>query len=168
MCKFWQKIRRKYRGFLSYFVSVFTWLGVFATIAAILMIVVIIVDANAEYDLLLTLAGIDGFVKFWSGYGLVLKILASGITLVITGYTLTHALHIATINSLKDLRERFNESGKKSFMLFLMKSYKAPDDSSDSNLAERIASTSSITTVASCSPLNTGAVMLPSITSITS
>ena len=143
MCKFWQKIRRKYRGFLSYFVSVFTWLGVFATIAAILMIVVIIVDANAEYDLLLTLAGIDGFVKFWSGYGLVLKILASGITLVITGYTLTHALHLATINSLKDLRERFNESGKKSFMLFLMKSYKAPDDSSDSNLAERIASTSS-------------------------
>ena len=118
-------------------------MGVLATIAAILMIVVIIVCANPKYNLQLTPAGIEEFTKFWTNYELVLKILVSGITLVITGYTLTHALHIATINSLKDLRERLNDSGKKSFMLFLMKAFETPDDSSDSNLAERIVSSAS-------------------------
>ena len=98
---------------------------VFFALSAILFVILFSIALRAcisnEYQLVWTETGFKFFQKFWSEYAVLLKSFATSATIFIAGYNLTKYIDIAAIESLSGLRNRFNEKGKKSLHLFLMR-----------------------------------------------
>lgn len=98
---------------------------VFFVLSIVLFLILVIIAFQAltsgNYCLLLNEDGFKNFQDFWEDYSILLKGFASSATISIAGYNLTKYIDIAAIESLSNLRNRFNESGKRAFHVFMMK-----------------------------------------------
>lgn len=98
---------------------------VFLAISCLLFLILLSISVNAvlsgDYTIRLDKDGFICFQNFWKQYSIILKGFATSATIFIAGYNLTKYIDIAALESLSNIRSKFNESGKKDFHLFMMK-----------------------------------------------